>query len=98
MGHMRYTVENRISHIDIRGRHVNLSTKHFLPVLINAVLHILKKLQVLLHRAVPVRALLSRLCQRPTILTDLVRRQITDIGFTLADQLQRALVHHIKII
>ena len=42
--HMGYTVDNRVSHVDVRGSHVNLGTKHLLTILILALFHLLEEL------------------------------------------------------
>ena len=42
--HTGYTVDDRVSHVDIRRSHINLGTKHLLTILILALFHFLKKL------------------------------------------------------
>ena len=44
MSHVCHTVNNRISHVDVRGSHVNLGAKHLLAVLILALFHLLEEL------------------------------------------------------
>lgn len=44
MGHMCHTVNNRVTHIDIRGSHINPGTKHLFSVCVLSVLHFLKEL------------------------------------------------------
>ena len=98
MCHTGYTVEDRISHIDIRWCHIYLRTENLLSVCILACTHIFKKLQVLFHTSVTVRAVFSRLCQSSSVLTDLIRCQVTDISFSFLDQFDCILIHLIKII
>ena len=44
MSHACHTVDNRVSHVDVRGSHVNLGTKHLLTILILALFHLLEEL------------------------------------------------------
>ena len=98
VGHMGYSVDDGVAHVDVGRRHVDLGAQHFLPIFVLPVLHSLKQGQVLLHRAIPVRAVLSGLCEGSSVLPYLLRAQVTDIGLPLFDQLHRALVHDVKII
>ena len=98
MRHMGHTIDHRVTHIHIRGSHIDLCAEYFLPVLIFSFFHLFKKAEVLFHAAVPVRALLARLGKSAAVLTDLVRRQIADICFALFDQFYRRLIHLVKIV
>ena len=96
--HAGDAVNDRVTHVDIRGGHVNLRPQHLLAVLVLAVPHGLEQFQIFLHRPVAVRAFLSRLGKRPPVLADLLGGQVAHVGLALADQFQRALVHRVKII
>ena len=98
MCHVGHTVDDRVSHIDVRGSHINLSPEHFASVLKLPVFHALKQVQVLLHTSVSVWAFLSRLCEGSAVFTDLLCSQITDKRFSFFDQLYRCLIHLFKII
>ena len=91
-------VNDRIPHIHIGGSHVDLCPKHLLAVGVHAVLHVLEKLEILLHAAVPVRTLLARLRQRPAVLADLLGGEIAHKGFAFPDQLDGSLIHLLEII
>ena len=93
-----HTVNNRVTHVHIRGCHINLCTKYLGSILIHAVFHVLKQLQILFDRTVSIRTFFSCLSQRTTILTDLLRCQIADECLSLFDQLNCCLIHLVKII
>lgn len=59
VGHVGHPVDDGVAHVDVGRRHVDLRPQHLLPILELPVLHSLKESQVLLHRAVPVGAVLS---------------------------------------
>ena len=98
VGHMSHTVNNRIAHIDIRGRHINFSTEYFTSILKFTVLHPFKQVQIFFHTAVTVRAVLSRLCQSTSVLTNFFCCQITNKCFAFFNQLNCCFIHLIKII
>ena len=91
-------VNDRVPHIHIGGSHVDLCPKHLLAVGVLAVLHILEKLEIFLHAAVPVRTLLARLRQCPAVLADLLGGEVAHKGFALSDQLDGGLIHLLEII
>ena len=98
MRHMCHTVNDRVSHIDIRRCHINLCAQHLLSILEFSVFHCLEQLQVFLNGAFSVRTVLSRLCQCPSVLSDLFRSQVTHICLSFFDQFYCAFVHLLKII
>ena len=72
MVHMSHTVNDRISHVDIRRSHIDLCTQNFLAILIFAFLHLLKKTQVLFDGTVSVWAFLTWSIEIPSVLSDLL--------------------------
>ena len=44
VSHMGYTVNDRVTHVDIWGCHVDLGTQHFLAVLVFTLFHLFKEL------------------------------------------------------
>ena len=98
MGDMGHPVDHRIPHVHVGGRHIDLGPEHLLSVFIFSFFHLFKEPQVLFHRALPVGAVLPGLSQSPPVFPDLVCRQVADISLSLADQLQSALIHHVKIV
>ena len=96
--HMGHTVNDRISHIDVRRCHIDLSAQHLLSVLIFSRTHLLEQLQVFLYRTIAIWAFFSRLCQRAAVLPHLFRREIAYKRFSLFDQPDCTFVHLVKII
>ncbi len=96
--HPRHPVDDRVAHIDVRRRHVNLCPEHLLSILILSVLHRLEQRKVLLYRTVPVRTVLSGLCERSPVLPDLVSSQVAHISLSVPDQFHGTLIHHVKIV
>ena len=96
--HMCHTVDNRISHIDVRRCHIDLGTQNFRSVLELTVFHPFKQIQVLFHASVTVRAVLSWLCQGSAVLADLLCCQVTDKCFSFFDQLDGCFIHLVKIV
>ena len=98
MGDMGDAVDDRISHVHVRGRHVDLRPQHLGAVLIHAILHVLEEFQVLFHRAVPVGRILTGLCQGSPVFPDLLRGKVTDKCLALFDQGHGCLIHLIEVI
>ena len=98
VGHMSNTVDDRITHVHVRRCHIDLGTKNFFSIGIFAFFHFLKKLKVFFYGTVTVRAFFSRFCQCPSVLANLLRCQVTDIGFAFFDQLHCCFIHLVKVI
>ena len=82
----------------LRRRHVDLRAQHVRAVGKLARAHPPKQIEVLLDRAVAIRAVAARLGQRAAILADLVGRQAVDVGLAVANQLLGVLVHLLEVI
>ena len=74
MRHMRDSVYDRITHIDIRRSHIDLRTQCFFSVGKAAGLHLLKQRKVFFHAAPPVGVVFSGLRQRTAVFTHFIRR------------------------
>ena len=98
MCHMCHTVDNRISHINVRRCHIDLGTQNLCSILKLSVFHPLKQIQVFFHASVTVRAVLSGLCQGSAVFTNLLCRQITDKCFSFFDQFNSCFIHLVKIV
>ena len=98
MRNVSHPVKNRISHIDIRGRHIYFCAEHTAAVLEFSCAHLLEQFQVFLYAAVTVRAVLSWFRQSSAVFTDFLRAQVADIGLPFFDQLDCSLIHLLKII
>lgn len=91
-------VQHRIAHHDKRRSHIDLGAQAGGAFGELAVAHLLEQRQVLFHAAVAVRAVFARRGQGAAIFTDLLRRQLIDVGQPLGDQLNRILVQLIEIV
>ena len=95
---MRHTVNNRITHINIRRCHINLCTQNLFSVFIFSFTHLFEQLKVFLYGAVAVWAVFPRLFQCTSVFTNLFRTQVTHVSLAFLDQFYRTLIHGIKII
>ena len=82
-------VHHRVAQVDVGRGHVDLGAQRARALGELARAHALEQVQVLLHRAVAVGAVLARLGQRAAVLAHLLRAQVVDIGLALLDQLAR---------
>ena len=98
MVHSCYSVDDRISHVDVRACHIYLRTKYLASIRELTILHPLKQIKILLDTSVSIWAVLTRLCECSPVLSDLIRCEITHICLALLDKLYRCLVHLIKIV
>ena len=76
MAHMRHSVNNGITHINIRRSHIDTGAEYLFPVGISALLHLPEKPKILLHGTGAVRILLTGFRQGSAVFPDLLRRQI----------------------
>ena len=86
------SIERRVAQVDVRRRHVDLRAQHALAFLEVAALHAFEQAQVLLDRAVAVRAVPAGLGERAAMLADLLRRQMIDVREPFLDELDGVLV------
>ena len=98
VGHMRYTVDDGIAHIDIGGSHVDLCTEGQFAVCEFTVLHAFKKIQVLFNASVSVGIVDAGLGQGAAVFAHLLSLQGGDISLALFDQLHGHFIHFLEII
>ena len=98
MRHMCHTIDDRITHVHIRRRHINTGSQYLLAILILSVLHLGKDAQIFFDAAFPPRIVLARMLKISSGLTDLLRRQIRDISLSFFDQLHSTLIHAPEIV
>ena len=91
-------VEHRIAHQHVGMRHVDLRPQHLSPVGEFAGPHAPEQVEVLLDRAVAVRAGAARFGHGTTVLADLLLTQAVHVGSTLLDQVRGVLVEPLEII
>ena len=72
---MRNTINNRITHINIRGLHINFSTQCHPAIWYTPVLHLLKHMQIIFYRSVSVRIILTCFCQCSPVFSHLICSQ-----------------------
>ena len=98
MGHVRYSVEDRIPHVHVGTGHVDLRTKGLLPVSELAVLHFCEQIEVFFNTSVSVRVVPAGFFKSTAVFSHLLRRQVGDVSFPFFDELHRDLIHLIEII
>ena len=98
MGRVDDSVDDRVSHVDVRARHVDLCSEADLSVSKLACSHLLKEREVLLNRSVPVRALLSRLCKRAPVFSYLIRSELAYESLALLDEFDCSVIHRVEIV
>ena len=96
--HVGHTVDDRVTHVQVRGCHVDLRTQGQGTVCVLAVLHVLEELKVLFDRTVTVRRLLTRVREVATVCGDLLCGEIIDEGKSLLNQKDGLLIHDIEVI
>ena len=92
------SVDNRVSHVDVRACHVDLCPEAYLAVSKLARSHSFEKLEILLYRPVSVRAFLARLCKSASVFADLVRSEFANKGLSLLYELYCSVIHRIEVI
>ena len=98
MSSMKNTVDDRVTHVDIRACHINFGTQDLFAVGIFPGLHFFKQAQVFFDTAVAVRTFFSRRIEGTTVCFNLFACQIIDIGLAQFDQFDRIFINLIKII
>ena len=91
-------IHDRVTHVEVRVRHIDLGAQRARAVGELAVLHALEQVEVLLHRPVAPGAVLARLRQGAAILSHLLRGQIAHIRPALADEDLRPLIKLLEVI
>jgi hypothetical protein len=91
-------VHHRVAQVQVLRRHVDLGAQCARAVRKLAPLHASEQVEVLLHRAVPVGALASRLGQRPAVGAHLFGAEVAHIGFAPLDQFKGPLVQLREIV
>jgi hypothetical protein len=95
---MHDPIHNRVPHVQIGMRHIDLGPQRVRAIGELALAHPLEQLQILLDSAIAIRAFPAGLGQRAAILAHLVAGQVADVRFTLADQLDRPFIHLPEVI
>ena len=98
VGRVQHAVDDGVTHVDVRGRHVDLGAQADLAVRVLAVSHVVEDLQGFFPRTVAVGAVRARLGERASGRLDLFGALGADVGVAVADQLLRALVHFSEIV
>mmetsp|Transcript_40777 Transcript_40777/g.81700 ORF Transcript_40777/g.81700 Transcript_40777/m.81700 type:complete len:437 (+) Transcript_40777:165-1475(+) len=91
-------VECRVSHVEVRARHVDFGAQTAFALLVISSLHLAEHLQILLHRPVAVRGLLPGRLEAPTVLLHLVGAQTLHVRLALLDQVLCGRIEHIEVV
>ena len=95
---MADAIDHRVAHVDVGRSHIDFGPQHLFAVGESAGPHLLKQLQVFLHRTAAEGAFLPWLGERPPGLADLLGAQVADKGQPFFDEPDGAFVHIFKII
>jgi len=95
---MADTVKHRVAQPDVGGAHVDLGAQGPGSVGEFALPHAPEQVEVLGHRAIPVKTLPARAIGRTPHPVDLLRGVVADVGLALADQLESELVERLKVV
>jgi len=96
--HLFDSVDNRITHVDIWGGHVNLCPQNIGAIFKLAISHTLKQIEVLNNWTISVRTLFSRFCQSSSVCPHLLSCQAAYVCFSIFDKLNSKLIQRVKII
>ena len=91
-------VHDRVAHVDVAGRHVDLRPQHVRAVLELPGAHAAKQIEVLLDRPGAIRAVAAWLGQGAAIFAHLVGGQAVDVGLPVANELLRPCVELLEIV
>ena len=91
-------VQRRIAHVQVGRGHVDLRPQHVLAVFELAGLHAREQIEVLLHRAIAIRAVAARFRERASVCARLISRQFVDVCLALPNQLDGELIQLLEII
>ena len=93
------SIQHRIAHQKVGGRHVDLGAQHTVPLLVVPRSHLGEVRQAFLHGAISVRARSARLIRfvaAPTSRADFLQRGMIHIGVPGLDQVNRPFVEGLK--
>jgi hypothetical protein len=91
-------IEDRVAHVDVARRHVDLRAQHELAIGELAGPHPLEEIEVVGHRAGAIRTFLPRLGERAAILANLLGRQTIDVRQAVLDQVHGILVEPLEVV
>ena len=91
-------VQHRVPHVQVPRRHVDLRPQHPRPLLEVPRAHAPEQVQVLLHRAGAVGALLSRPRQRAPLRADLLRAEVVHVRPPLLNQINGEPVQLLEVV
>ena len=91
-------VHDRIAHVEVRRRHVDLGPQRARAVGELAGLHAREEVEILFDGAIAIGAFFARLGERAAILAHLVGGQIADVGLAGLDELDGPLVELLEVV
>ena len=98
MSRSRYSVNYRITHIDIRTCHIDFGTKNLFAVFKLAVFHFFEKSQIFFYASVSRRTFLTGLRKSSSVFSYLFCAHIADISKTFFNKKNGGFVHSIEVV
>ena len=98
MGSMCDSINCRVSHINVRRRHINLGSQSMRTVFKLAIFHSLKEIKIFFNAPVSVRTVFARLSKGSAILTHLFRRKVAYVCLSIFDKFHSVFIALVKVI
>ena len=92
------TINNRVTHNDIRMCHVNFCTQHLFTIIVLTVFHFFEEFQVFFYATITVRAIDTRCREITTSLFDFLCSLVIYIGFAKRNQFLSIFVHFTEVV
>ncbi len=92
------SVQDRVAHVDVPGRHVDPRAQHACPVGELSGAHASEQVEALLGRPVSPRALAPGLGERAAVLADLLGGEVVYVGLAVPDQVAGPLVELLEVV
>ncbi len=91
-------VDDRVAHVHVRRRHVDLGAQHGLAFVVFSAGHALERREVLLHRRIARGAGLAAMLLVAVVFADLLLRKEADISLAELDQLNGVRMHAVEVV
>lgn len=98
MGDVEDAIHDRIAEVDVAGSHIDFGAKGLLAVSELPLPHLLKKSEILFHRAVAARRFAARFGKCSAVFGHLLGGKVIDIGKPFLDEKDGFLIGRLKII
>ena len=91
-------VDDRVAHVHVRRRHVDLGAQHGLAFVVFTAGHALERREVLLRRRIARGARLAAMLLVAVVFADLLLRKEADISLAELDQLNGVRMHAVEVV